>query len=139
MPQKNEPSLTSMCQMVLEILHSKVRNLSKMDMPFRRFLASFSLKYDVTDAILQDIKKMRVQYLRSFLLNSSEIFFFNRSFPLNLIEVNSQNLKFRHRLTASNLDTVFSGMLKISQGGLLTTLVYEGVHMKGEIQTTSAH
>ena len=29
--QKNEPSLTSMRQMVLEISHFKVRNLSKMD------------------------------------------------------------------------------------------------------------
>ena len=29
--QKNEPSLTLICQMVLEIAHFKVRNLSKMD------------------------------------------------------------------------------------------------------------
>ena len=29
--QNNEPSLTSMSQMVLEISHFKVRNLSKMD------------------------------------------------------------------------------------------------------------
>ena len=29
--QKNEPSLTSIGQMVLEISHSKVRNLSKME------------------------------------------------------------------------------------------------------------
>ena len=56
-------------------------------------------------------------------------------FKLNLFEVNFQNLKFRHRLTASNLDTYFSGMLKISPGGLLTTLVYGGVRMKGQIQT----
>ena len=28
---RNEPSLTLMCQMVLEISHFKVRNLSKMD------------------------------------------------------------------------------------------------------------
>ena len=31
---------------------------------FVDFLASFSLKYDVTDAILQDSEKMKVQYLR---------------------------------------------------------------------------
>ena len=31
MQKKNEPSLTSMRQMVLEISHSKVRNLSKME------------------------------------------------------------------------------------------------------------
>ena len=41
--------------------------------PFCRFLASFSLKYDVTDTILQDIEKMRVQYLRSLLFDSFEI------------------------------------------------------------------
>ena len=31
--------------------------------PFGRFLASFSLKYDLTDTIMQDIEKMKVQYL----------------------------------------------------------------------------
>ena len=31
--QKNEPSPTSMRQMVLEIFHFKVRNLSNMDVP----------------------------------------------------------------------------------------------------------
>ena len=41
--------------------------------PFCRFLASFSLKYDVTDAILQDIEKMKVQYLRSLLFDLFEI------------------------------------------------------------------
>ena len=35
--------------------------------PFCRFLASFSLKYDVADAMLQDIGKMKVQYLVSLL------------------------------------------------------------------------
>ena len=33
--------------------------------PFCRFSASFSIKYDVTDAILQDNEEMKVQYLRS--------------------------------------------------------------------------
>ena len=35
--------------------------------PFCRFSASFSFKYDVTDAMLQDNEKMKVQYLRSLL------------------------------------------------------------------------
>ena len=33
--------------------------------PFCRFSASFSLKSDVTDAILQDNEKMKVEYLKS--------------------------------------------------------------------------
>ena len=61
--KEHEQSLTSGRQMVLKKSHVKVRNLSKMDVC--RFLVSFSLKYDVTDAILQDIEKMKVQYLRS--------------------------------------------------------------------------
>ena len=40
--------------------------------PFCRFSASFSIKYDVTDAILQDNEKMKVQYLRSILLDLFE-------------------------------------------------------------------
>ena len=63
--QSNEPSLTSMRQMVLEISHFKVRNLRMMDVAICRFQASFSLKYDVTDAILQDSQKIKVQYLMS--------------------------------------------------------------------------
>ena len=67
--KKNEPSLTSMRQMVLEIFHSKVRNLGNMGTPpFCRFSStSFSLKYDVTDGMLQDNEKMKVQYLRNLL------------------------------------------------------------------------
>ena len=41
--------------------------------PFCRFSASFSLKCDVTDAILQDIEKMKVQYLKSRLFDLFEI------------------------------------------------------------------
>ena len=37
------------------------------------FLASFSLKYDVTDAILQDNEKITVHYIRSLLFDLSEI------------------------------------------------------------------
>ena len=45
--------------------------------PFCRFSASFSIKYDVTDIILQDMKvqylrKMKVQYLRSPLFDLFE-------------------------------------------------------------------
>ena len=71
--KKNELSPTSMCQMVLEVFHFKVRNLGKIrTLPFCRFSASFSIKYDVTDAILQDNKKMKVQYLRSLLFDLFE-------------------------------------------------------------------
>ena len=41
--------------------------------PFSRFLASIPLKYDVTDAMLQDIEKMKVQYLMSLLFDLFEI------------------------------------------------------------------
>ena len=37
--QKDEPSLTSMCQMVPEISHSKVRNLSKMEVAILKVLS----------------------------------------------------------------------------------------------------
>ena len=71
--QENEPSPTSMRQMVLEIFHFKVTNLSIWTSPFCRFLASIPLKYDVTDTMLQDIEKMKAQYLMSLLLDLFEI------------------------------------------------------------------
>ena len=40
--------------------------------PFCRFSAPFSIKYDVTDAILQDNEKMKVQYLRRLLFDLFE-------------------------------------------------------------------
>ena len=40
--------------------------------PFCRFSASFSLKYVVTDAMLQDNEKMKVQYLKSLLADLFE-------------------------------------------------------------------
>ena len=40
--------------------------------PFCRFPASFSIKYDVTDAILQGNEEMKVQYLRSLLFDLFE-------------------------------------------------------------------
>ena len=70
---KNELSLTSMRQMVLEISHSKVSNLSKMNVPFLKFFILIFTLYDVTDAILQDNEKMKVQYLRSLLFDLFEI------------------------------------------------------------------
>ena len=42
-------------------------------LPFCRFLASIPLKYDVTDTMLQDIEKMKVQYLMSLLFDLFEI------------------------------------------------------------------
>ena len=40
--------------------------------PFCRFSASFSLKYGVTDAMLQDNELMKVQHLRSLLFDLFE-------------------------------------------------------------------
>ena len=40
--------------------------------PLCRFSASFSIKHDVTDAILQDNEKMKVQHLRSLLFDLFE-------------------------------------------------------------------
>ena len=71
--QNNEPSPTSMRQMVLEIFHFKITNLSNMDVAILKILASIPLKYDITDAMLQDIEKMKVQYLMSLLLDLFEI------------------------------------------------------------------
>ena len=52
--------------------------------PFSRFFASFLLKYDVTDAMLQDNEKMKVQYLRSLLLDFKVQYL--RSLLLDLFE-----------------------------------------------------
>ena len=62
-----------MRQTVLEISHFKVEIWAKWTSPFFRFLASFSLKYDVTDGILQDIENMTMQYLMSLLFDLFEI------------------------------------------------------------------
>ena len=40
--------------------------------PFCRFSASFSIKYEVTDAILQHNEKMKVQYLGNLLFDLFE-------------------------------------------------------------------
>ena len=52
-------------------------------LPFCRFLASFSLKYDVTEAMPQDIEKMKVQYLMSLLFDLLEILQAVRSEQVN--------------------------------------------------------
>ena len=58
--------------------------------PFCRFSASIPLKYDVTDAMLQAIEKMKAQYLMSFLLELFEILQAVRS-----EQTNSLGFKFR--------------------------------------------
>ena len=81
---KNEPSPTSMCQIVLERFHFKVRNLGKMDIAIFRFSALFSIKYDVTDAMLQDNEKMKVHYFRSLLFDLFEILQAVRTWQRNI-------------------------------------------------------
>ena len=51
---------------------SKSGILARWTAPFCGFTASFSLKYDVTDAILQDNEKMKVEYLRNRLFDLFE-------------------------------------------------------------------
>ena len=71
--KKNEPSPTSMRQMVLEISHSKFRNLSKMEVAILKVLSVIFTQNDVTDANLQDNAKMKVWYRESLLFNVFEI------------------------------------------------------------------
>ena len=57
--------------MVLEIFHfSKSGVWARWTSPLCRF--SVSIKHDITDAILQDNEKMKVQYLRSLLFDLFE-------------------------------------------------------------------
>ena len=51
---------------------SKSRIWARWTSSFCRFSASFSIKYDVTDEILQDNEKLKVQYLRSLLFDLFE-------------------------------------------------------------------
>ena len=51
---------------------SKSRIWARWTPPFCRFSNSLSIKYDVTDAILQDNEKLKVQYLRSLLFDLFE-------------------------------------------------------------------
>ena len=47
---------------------SKSGILARWTSPFCKFSASFSLKYDITNAMLQENEMMKVQYLRSLCL-----------------------------------------------------------------------
>ena len=49
----------------------KVSDLSKMDVASLYYI--FSLRYDITDAILQNIEKMKVQYLRGLVFDLFEL------------------------------------------------------------------
>ena len=51
---------------------SKSRIWARGTSPFCRFSASFSLKYDVTDAMQQDNEKMKVQHLSNLLFDLFE-------------------------------------------------------------------
>ena len=53
--------------------------------PFCRISASFSIKYDVTDAILQDNEKRKVQYLRSLLFDLFETLQAVRTWQRNFV------------------------------------------------------
>ena len=70
---KNKPSPTHQCAKWFSrysIFKSGI--WARWTSPFCRFSASFSIKRDVTDAILQDNEKMKVQYLRSLLFDLFE-------------------------------------------------------------------
>ena len=51
---------------------SKAGIWARWTSPFCSFSASFSIKYDVTDAVLQDNEKLKVQYLKSLLFDLFE-------------------------------------------------------------------
>ena len=51
---------------------SKSETWARWTLPFCKFSASFSLEHDVTDALLKDNEKMKVQYLRSLLFDLFE-------------------------------------------------------------------
>ena len=77
---KNNPSHRPKCaKWFSRYSVSKLGIWAKWTSPFCRFSASFSLKYDVTDAILQDIEKLKVQYLMSLLFDLFEILLAVRS------------------------------------------------------------
>ena len=68
--KKNKPSPTRQCAKWFSsypIFKSGI--WARWTSPFCRFSAAFSIKRDVTDAILQDNEKMKVQYLRSLLFD----------------------------------------------------------------------
>ena len=83
--QKNEPTPTSMRQWFSRYSISKSGIWARWTSPLCRFSASFSIKYDVTDAILQDNGKMKVQYLRSLLFDLFETLQTIRSWQRNFV------------------------------------------------------
>ena len=64
---------------------SKLGIWARWTSPFCRFSASFSIKYDVTDAILQDNEKMKAQYLRSLLFDLFETLQAVRTWQRNFV------------------------------------------------------
>ena len=64
---------------------SKLGIWARWTSPFCRFSASFSLKYDVTDAILQDNETMKVEYLRSLLFDLFETLQAVRTWQKNFV------------------------------------------------------
>ena len=56
---------------------------ARWTLPFCRFSASISIKYDVTDAILQENEKIKVQYLRSLLFRLFETLKAGRTWQRN--------------------------------------------------------
>ena len=61
---------------------SKSRIRTRWRSPFCRFSVSFSLKYDIPDAILQDVEKMKAQYLMSLCLKFCRLSGWTKEFRL---------------------------------------------------------
>ena len=76
-------------------------------LPFCIFLASFSLKYDITDAMLQDIEQMKVQYLTNR-KSVSPIFLQNLILPAVAIKLYCFQLLFEHHFCLNNRPFVSS-------------------------------
>ena len=64
---------------------SKSGILARWTSPFCRYSASVSLKYDVTEEVLQDNEKMKVQYFRSLLFDLFETLQAVRTWQWNFV------------------------------------------------------
>ena len=62
------------CAKLLRYFIPKSGIWARWTSPFCRFSASFSIKYDITDATLQNNEKMKVKYLKSLLFDLFETF-----------------------------------------------------------------
>ena len=71
-PQKTSHHLPPYAKWFSRYSISKSAIWARWTSPFCRFSVSFSLKNDVTDAMLQNNEKMKVQYLRSLLFDLFE-------------------------------------------------------------------